>query len=250
MNAGRLRVKLTDATDLTIKELNFHLREISLLATDTLNSEEEWVSLEYNGGEYDLLKLFNGKSVMLVDQYFPAGRVIRKVRLLLGNNNKIMTNTGKSYPLQLPSEHVDGFEAELKEPILMKSHIISSLVIDVNAAHSIRELNGNYFLNPNVRAFPETYGSTLRGHVTPLEFTLAVAILKEPDTLFTVPEIDGMFSFSGLDKGEWEVYVFARPGSLFTDTAFTWSIDTTGVVDIQPKPIQLPHRQKTPNQDE
>ncbi len=250
VNAGRLRVKLTDGTDFTIKELYLHVREVSVFATDTVGADGEWVNLEYGGGEYNLLKLFNGKNVTLVDQYFPAGKEIRKVRLLLGNKNRILTNTAKDYPLQMPSEIVGGIEVDLMEPILMKPNIISSLIIDVNTAHSVRERDGNYFIHPNLRVFPEMYGSTLRGYVNPAEFTAGIVIVKDPDTLFTLPEQDGMFSFAGLTKGEWEVYLFSHPASLYADTAFIWSVDTTGVVDITPKPIQLPQRSLIPDEGE
>lgn len=111
----------------------------------------------------------------------------------------------------MPSEIIEGIEVDLMEPILMKPNIISSLIIDVNAAHSVRERDGNYFIHPNVRAFPEMYGSTLRGYVNPAEFTAGIVIIKDPDTLITLPERDGMFSFAGLTKGEWEVYLFSHP---------------------------------------
>lgn len=250
VNAGRLRVKLTDGSDFTIKELHLHVRGVSVFVTDTVGADGEWVDLEFGGGEYNLLNLFNGKNVTLVDQYFPAGKEMRKVRLLLGNNNRILTNTAKTYPLQMPSEIIEGIEVDLMEPILLKPYIISSLIIDVNAAHSVRERDGNYFIHPNVRAFPEMYGSTLRGYVNPAEFTSAIAIIKDPDTLFTLPEQDGMFSFAGLTEGEWEVYLFAHSASLYADTAFTWSIDTTGVVNITPKPIRLPKRSFTTDDGE
>lgn len=98
VNAGRLRVKLTDGSDFTIKELYLHVRGVSIFATDSVGADGEWVNLEYDGGEYNLLTLFNGKNVMLVDQYFPAGKEIRKVRLLLGNKNRILTNTRRITP--------------------------------------------------------------------------------------------------------------------------------------------------------
>lgn len=251
VNAGRLRVKLTDATDITIKELYFHIQEISVFVTDTTNSEGEWRTLEFNGGEYNLLKLFNGKSVQIVDQFFPAGKAIQKIRLVPGHNNRFLTNIDKEpSPLQLPGEIVNGVEIELPEPIILMPNIISSLVIDVNAAQSIRNLNGNNFFYPTIRAFPESYGSKLQGQVSPAEFTAAIAVILEPDTLWTVVEPDGSFSFSGLEKGEWEVYLFAHPASLYTDTAFTWNVDTTGLVSITPRPIKLPVREKTTNGDD
>jgi len=248
VNAGRLRIKLTDATDFTIKELYLHIRGVSVFITDTVSADGEWVELEYGGGEYNLLRLFNGKSVMLIDQYFPAGKVIRKVRLVLGNNNRILTNTGKHHILyRCPREIVEGIEVELMEPILMKPYIISSLMIDVNAAHSVRERDGNYFINPRVRAFPEMYGSTLRGYVNPAEFTTVIAIIKDPDTLFTLPEQDGMFTFPGLTKGIGSLPLFP---SRFPLRRYGFHLEHRHHRDghITPKPIRLPQRSFIPDE--
>ena len=80
VNAGRLRVKLTDATDVSIKELYIDIREIAVFATDTTELEGEWVTLDYTGGEYNLLNLINGKKVDLVDQYFHLKDLVNHYR--------------------------------------------------------------------------------------------------------------------------------------------------------------------------
>lgn len=232
VNAGRLRVKLTDATDISIRELYLDIRELAVYATDTTSMEGEWVTLEYSGGQYNLLQLLNEKSVQLVDQYFPAGKTIRRIRFVLGHENRFVTFIGEEpTPLQLPPEIIEGMVVDLKEPIPVMPHIIAGLVIDVNAAFSVWESNGNYFLRPSVRAFPEAYGASLRGAIAPPRAAAFVAIMQYPDTLFTVPEADGKFGFPGLQKGEWEVFIKAAEGSLYVDTAFVWDIDTTGVVN-------------------
>jgi len=84
------------------------------------------------------------------------------------------------------------------EPILMKPYIISSLMIDVNAAHSVRERGRELLHQPACTGFPgnvrqHPFGDT----VNPAEFTTVIAIIKDPDTLFTLPEQDGMFTFPG-----------------------------------------------------
>ncbi len=244
VNAGRLRVKLTDATDVTIKELYLQIQEISVYATDTANAEGEWIKLEYNGGEYDLLKLLNGRQVQLSEQYFPAGKSIQSIRLVFGHDSRIETITDKTHALHFPPEIVEGAVIDLIEPITIRPNIISGIVIDVNAALSVRESNGNYFLHPVVRVFPEAYGSSLRGYISPppreINAVSFVAIIRDPDTLLTYPDADGMFLFPGLPKGSWEVHLVANPTTAYTDTAFIWNIDTTGIVDITPRPIRMP----------
>lgn len=248
VNAGWLRVKLTDATDVTIKELYLELNGIAVYATDSVGQDGDWVSLDYSRREYNLLTLLNGKKIGLVDQYFPADKKLTKVRLELGNNNRFITFTEKPHPLHLPPELANGIDIEMIEPIEISRNIISSLVIDINAALSVYEREGTYFIHPRGRAFSETYGSSLRGYLSPSELNgiLFIGIMQDTDTLFTLPEADGMFLFPGLSAGEWEVYLATHPASLYKDTVFVWNIETPGVVDITPKPLRLPLKASVP----
>jgi hypothetical protein len=238
VNASRLRIKLTDATSLVIKELYFNINEIEVFVIDSANTEGEWVPLEYSGGEYNLLQLRNGKMVQLVDQYFPAGKVIQKIKLILGNNNRLISTTAVTEPLNLPAEILEGIIIDNVNAEL-NANIISSIVIDVNVALSVRESNGNYFLDPAARAFPETFGGSLRGYVAPIEADPFIAIVQETDTFITIPEADGMFLFSGLNEGPWEVHIVANPLTNFRDTVFSDTVVQGRIKEITPKPVRL-----------
>jgi len=238
-NATRLRIKLTDAASLVVKELHIDIQRIEVLVADTTGSEGEWETLQFTGGEYDLLKLMNGRNVQLVDQYFPAGGILQKIKLILGNNNRLLTTTDSIVSLNIPSEMTDGIIIDNVNAAL-PANIITSVVIDVNAALSVRESNGNYFLHPSARAFPETFGGSLRGYVAPIEAEAFVAIVQERDTFLTLPEAEGgMFLFTGLNPGAWEVHIISNPLSNFRDTIFTDSVEQGKITEITPKPIQL-----------
>ena len=237
-NAARLRVKLTDAASLVIKEMHIDISEISLYATDSLNANGEWIALEYSGGEYNLLKLMNGKSIQLLDQYFPSNVKIEKMRILFGNNNRIITNTDSLVHLQKVSEIADGLEIELSEIELMPN-VITYLMIDINAALSVTESNGNWFLNPAARAFEENWGGSISGFVAPIEANPNIAIVKEETVLFTIPEPDGMFKFIGLEEGVWQIHIMAHPESMFMDTIFTDTLAAGEKKELTPRPIRL-----------
>ena len=237
-NAARLRIKLTDAASLVIKEMYVDITEISLFVTDSVNASGEWISLEYTGGEYNLLKLMNGKSVQLVDQYFPSDVKIEKMKIQFGDNNRIITNTDKPVQLQKVAEIADGVEIELDEIELMPN-VISYLMIDINAALSVTESNGNWFLNPAARVFEENSGASITGYVAPLEASPRIAILNDEIVLFTIPEPDGMFKFIGLDEGVWEIHIMPHPESLFRDTIFTDTLVAGEKKELTPKPIRL-----------
>lgn len=246
-NAARLRIKLTDAPTLSaesfvVSELQLHIKSLEVSVTDSSDStdtaEEEWIPLEFSGGEYDMLTLSNGKTVQIVDQYFPANQTIRKIKLTLGNNNKIIS-TSESYhkDLIIAEEAKNGIIVEVNENLY--ANIISYLVLDINMALSIREDNGNYFLNPVVRAFSEVYTGSMTGVVAPLEAKPFVCVIKDSDTLYTIPEPDGMFMFPGLGEGNWTIYIFADPYSGYKDTTFIDSVFIRKTTELKPNPIQL-----------
>ena len=239
-NAARLRIKLTDAAAPMLKEMYINIESIEVQATDSAGVEGDWVTLDYNGGEYNLLKLMNGKTVQLTDQYFPAGGKIDKIRLTLGNNNRMVTVTDKPIPLEKSPNVIEHLIIENVNAVL-PAHFIVSIVIDINAALSVYELNGNYYLDPRARAFPETYGGSLRGYVAPIEASPVVLITREGDSLFSLPEgSEGMFLFSGLEEGAWKVHLFANPESGYRDTIFLSDTIRQGrVTEITPKPIRL-----------
>jgi len=237
-NATRLRIQLTDAASLEIKELYIDIQSIEIMVADTLNREGEWVALPFSGGEYNLLKLMNGKSVQLVDQYFPAGGRLQKIRLMLGNNNRLLTTTNEIIPLELTTDRTEGIVIDNVDAEL-PSHIISSIVIDVNAALSVRESGGNYSFHPVARAFPEIRGGSLRGYVAPVEANAFIAVVQATDTFLTLPEADGMFMFTGLREGPCEIHVMANPLTHYRDTLLTDSIVQGKITEITPRPIQL-----------
>lgn len=237
-NAARLRVKFTDATSFVIKELYIDIQSIEVSTTDAEGDVDEWIPLEFTPAEFNVLTLRNGVSVQVVDQFFPAHRTIHRMRIKLGNNNHFVTTTTAVHPLVLSEEVAQGVIIE-NVNVNLYAHIISYVVIDFNAAFSIRELNGNYFLNPSVRVFDETLRGSLRGYVAPVEANATVAVANETDTLFTIPEPDGMFMFTGLDEGNWDVHVLAQAESGFRDTVFTETVTKGSVKDVQPRPIRL-----------
>ncbi|MDR0422917.1 MAG: DUF4382 domain-containing protein [Proteiniphilum sp.] len=245
VNASRLRLKLTDAPSTVIKEFHADIREISVFLTDTTGQSGEWHPLRFSGKKYDILKLRNGRTVQIVDQYIPAGTELRQIRLKFGNESYLKTNTDSTIPLHIPPALQDGAVIDAVK-MELRLNTISSMIIDLNAAHSVwKDANGNNYLYPAARAFPETHGGKLRGYVAPLEANPLVALIQAGDTLFATPEKEttdaqmAMFQFIGLQEGEWKVYMKAEPGSGYRDTVITTSVETGKTVEMTPKPMRL-----------
>lgn len=243
-NAARLRIKLTDSpmlmlndTSLAIREINVQIQSIEVAVTDSTDNEiGEWKKLDFEGGVYNMKTLTNGKNVQLVDQYFPANKTIRRIRILLGTNNKIVAAASQGEKeLIIPQEYKDGIVFDVIENLY--ANLISSLVIDMRAF--VTEANGNYFLDPNVRIFSEVSTGSIKGYYAPLESQAIVSVLNTPDTFFTIPEPDGMFLFPGLREGKWQIGIFPNPRSGFKDTIFVDSVFTNKATVLKQNPIRL-----------
>lgn len=239
-DAARLRIKLTDAAAPSFKEMFIDINKIEVFHVDSVGGNGEWVELSYVGGEYNLLTLMNGKMVQLTDEYFQSGGKIDKIRITLGDNNRIKTITDKTFTLHKASRVVDYLVIDDVNAVL-SPHVIVSIVIDINAALSIYELNGNYYLDPRARAFPETFGGSLKGNVVPAEASPIILITREGDSLLSLPEGEqGMFLFTGLEEGVWKVHLIAHPESPYQDTIFMSDTILRGkVTEIKPNPIRL-----------
>lgn len=242
-NASFLRLKLTDATSFTIKEMYVDIREISVFLVDT-TQEGEWMPLNFSGREYNILELINGRTTILLEQFVPAGTKLHQIKLMLGHNNRFVTNKDSTVTLQIPTEFLEGIVIDAMD-MEMLANTISSVIIDINASLSIRESNGNYFLHPEARAFPEIFGGKLKGFVSPLSANPYVVVVQDKDTFITKPEREapgdpvGSFQFIGLKEGEWEVHMLPDPESEYLDTTFISTIETGKTFEITPKPIRL-----------
>lgn len=244
VNASRLRIKLTDAASIILREFHLDIREISVFMVDTVTKEGEWTTLEFSGRVYDILTLTNGKMAEMVNQYVPAGRELQQLKLRFGDNSriKLISDTVEVKTLHLPADLQDGLVIDAVN-MEMRQNTISSVVIDVNAAFSFTQSDGTYFLTPMVRAFPENYGGKLRGYVGPLKANPLVAIVQDKDTLLSIPirESDqmAMFQFIGLKEGDWEIHLIAGPDTNYQDTVFNFKVEAGKLNDITPKPIKL-----------
>lgn len=244
----RLRVKLTDAAAPTIKEFIVDIEGIEIFLKDSADVEGEWFILDFPGKTYNILQLMNGKTVQLIDQYVPAGTILKSVKLHFGENNKLIPVTGidDMISLEIPEELKDGLILDVEETEL-RTYTIASIVIDLNAALSVViDSKGNYIFNPKGRVFPETFGGKLKGYVAPLtESNPIVAIIQGSDTLLSIPELEtdgdniGMFLFSGLREGDWEVHLIADAESGYQDTLLIDSVVAGKETVLNPNPVWL-----------
>ena len=247
LNATRLRISITDEPMSTradsvyiISEYNVDIQKIEVSATDSTGNNEEWTTLDFNGGTYNILPLTNGTYKQIADQYFPAG-ILRRIKVYYGDNSSVKVN-GNTKRIILNPEFSNGVIYEVNANLY--ANYISNILIDINARLSFYEQNGNYFFKPVARVFAETYGGTLKGNVLPAEANPAVFVVNNKDTLLTFPETkDGMFKILGLDEGVWDIYILAGENTEYRDSIFSdtiYSGKTTELKSITLKKITIP----------
>jgi hypothetical protein len=222
-----LRIQLTDAPTLSgdepehqIRELYIDIRSIEVFVVGP-NAREEWIVLDFPGDEYNVLTLTNGRMRQIVEQWIPANRRIEEMRLILGNNSRIVTTTVREIPLEVPREIiVEDIGADLR------LHTISSIVIDMRSALFYDKKSDTFEFKTNIRVFPEIFGWSLRGTVSPTDVFAGIMIEQDGMKLFSSTERNGTFMFLGLPGDEWTVHIF--PDSLrgFRDTTFVHKIDS------------------------
>lgn len=139
---SNLQVRLTDAP-VAFDSVNVDIREVRV---NLRNDSAGWVSLNTTAGVYNLLGLQNGVDTLLATGTVQAGTV-QELRLILGSNNTVVVG-GVSFPLTIPSGSESGLKIKVGKNI---NAGIDSLLVDFDAALSIKLEGGSYKLRPVLR---------------------------------------------------------------------------------------------------
>lgn len=173
-----LQVRLTDSPNPDVREVWVDIREINISYDDT-----NMVALTgAHPGIYNLLDLTNGRDTLLADAQIPAGR-IGQIRLVLGDNNYIITNSGERIALRTPSAQQSGLKVQVNQDVT--GGMLYRLVLDFDAARSVVKAgnSGIYNLKPVIRVL--TFlpsGGNAKGVVTPDSLYTAVYAIQGTDT--------------------------------------------------------------------
>ncbi len=222
-HTSRLRVKISNMPTDVFEEFHMEIAKIEVSHKDSIsNSDNNWTELEFNGIDCNISNLYNGRSIQILDQFFASG-TINQVKIFFGTNNYLETSNGKSEIVVPDDIQNNGFVVDVN--LALQPNVISYLMLEINTSKSVFKDGDEYILRPVIRAFSETFGGSLRGYVLPAEAEPRVTIIKDEDTLYTLPDkTNGMFMFKGLNGGIWEVKVIPNilgyKDTVFTDTIF------------------------------
>ncbi len=179
----------------------------------------QWDTLGVTPGVYDLLRLRNGVDTLLATGLVGQGR-ITKIRLTLGSNNEVWTDSTHSEPLSICHNSPYVYLKLSSNSIDTLPGGQSIIRIDFDVQRSIKRYNGHYCLQPFLRSFCWSRSGRIEGEINPHHVLTLVAAYGPTDTAYAIPfPWSGKFKIMGLDEGTYSVVV--DPIFPYQDTLIT-----------------------------
>jgi hypothetical protein len=210
---GQLKITMVDAPA-EYDEINIVVTRVEVHRSGS-DSTSGWFVINNNTATYDLLRLRNGASVVLGNNYLDAGNYTQ-IRLIIGTGSNIVVD-GITYPLDIPSGEQTG--VKLNHAFEIQSGVIYELMLDFDAEHSIVLTgNGQYKLKPVIRLIPTIISGTISGKINPISAAGYVYAISGTDTIVTLAEpIFGAFMLMALPQKTYKVEVFSSDAA-YNDT--------------------------------
>ena len=175
-----LQVRLTDGPDANVREVWVDIRQIEIIMSDTSNP----IILDgTHPGVYNLLDFSDGKDTILADATIPPGK-ISQIRLILGDNNSIVTKEGEQIALKTPSGQESGLKVQIHQEV--SGGILYRLILDFDAGRSIIKAgnSGKYLLKPVLRILSFIpSGGDIQGVVVPDSVRTEIFAIQGLDTI-------------------------------------------------------------------
>jgi len=202
---SHLQISLVDNPAPNVKEVWVDIEQVEVIVND---STHPIMLSGVHPGVYNLLALTNGKDTLLADATIPAG-TISQVRLILGDNNYIITTTGDKISLKTPSAQQSGLKVQIHEQV--SGGVLYRLTLDFDVARSIvfAGNSSNVILKPVLRILSfAPSGGNIKGVVVPDSVRTAVIAIKGTDTIATtftsVP--GGNYFIKDIPAGNYSLY--------------------------------------------
>lgn len=220
---SRLQVALTDDPG-DFRAVYIDVQDVNISYTEDDNGWQPLPGIKK--GMYNLLTLVNDKDTVLADATINSG-TIKEIRLVLGDNNWVVTNRGDSVRLQTPSGQSSGVKLKINMPVA--DGILYKLLLDFDVAKSIHEAgnSGKYILHPVIRTILAAQGGTIQGAVWPDSVKTAIIALNGTDTVAsTYTGIGGAYIIKGVNAGAYSLHY------LPTDSTFNTAVKDGITVNV------------------
>lgn len=215
--SGTMRVSLTDAPA-DYAEVNIEIHQVLVKANDEDddldgtkdmdNDELEdhgWKVVFNDTITVNLLDYQNGATLDLGEVELKEGRY-NQVRLVLGDENTVVLNSGDTIQLNTPSGQTSGFKLLVQADI--EADQVYDLVIDFDASRSIVVTgNGGYNLKPVLKTANLTTSGSISGTILPTDANPYVYAIAGTDTSGTQVDENGDFRIIGLSNGTYKIEI-------------------------------------------
>jgi hypothetical protein len=228
---AKLQIRLTDSPFPNVKAVWIDVRQIEVIMNET---GSPFILDGAHPGLYNLLDFTNGRDTLLADASIPPG-TISQIRLILGDNNYLITNEDEKITLKTPSAQESGLKVQVHQ--VVTGGILYRLILDFDAGKSINKAgnSGNYLLKPVLRILSLVpSGGDIRGVVGPWTIRTAVLAINGPDTVstaFTDP-LNGNYLIKDVPAGNYSLVFIPSDTTYQTESAnATVTLGQTTVVD-------------------
>lgn len=189
-----------------------------------------WDTLSITPGVYDLLQLRNGTDTLLGSAVVTTGKIL-KIRITLGSDNKVFTDSTTSYPLEVFGPNPFFTINVQRQNVSSVTNNEFEMWLDFNLARSIFFWNGGFLLRPNIIVFNDAVMAKLEGRVLPQGASPLVTAFNASDTLYAIPNWGGGYEFRGVPSGTYSINFKGRGG--YQDTTINnIVVDSMRVVQV------------------
>ena len=204
-----------------------HIQQVLIKVSSDSSEDSGWIEVPLEAGQpYNLAELRNGKDSLLGEVDLPAGN-ISQLRVVLGDNNSLITAAGKKLPLKMPSGDASTLKLSIRANLV--SHQPYTLVLDLNTGQSIVEISqDNYAFQPAVRTFHPAATGAIEGVVWPDSLPMHITAMSATDTLGALPEASGYFKFWGITPGSYLLHVQVDTSTGFRSDTLSPAVVETG----------------------
>jgi len=183
------------------------------------NKSTFWDTLDITPGVYDLLQLRNGVDTLLASGLIPTGKIL-KVKITLGADNTIYTDSTTHYPLEVFGPHPYFTVNVRRVDVSAASGNDFKLWLDFNLERSVFFWNGEFLLKPYIVVFNDQVQAKLKGQVSPRKKVALITAFSNTDTLYAVPDwSNGNYLIRNVPAGSYSIRFRGRDG--YKDTTIT-----------------------------
>ena len=194
------------------------------------NSSVIWDTLSITPGVYDLLQLRNGADTLLASGLYATGKIL-KIKVTLGSDNTLYTDSATHYPLEVfgpsPAFTINVSRTNVQDVTNNEFKVW----LDFNLGRSIFFWSGTFYLKPYVVVFNDMVSAKVQGAVLPPGAGALVTGISGTDTIYAVPFGNGQYQFRGVSAGTWSFNFKGSRG--YQDTTITnVSVDSMKTVKL------------------